>query len=109
MFVFHNSSKDSMNDILATKYTNYVTEDVDYPILKGFLMHGYMPAPRGTRSSELQATTVKKRVEDETAPRKHFVMKRFQNIPGKFQLPTANSVGSPLPKKGKESTSPTKY
>jgi len=87
-------SKDSLADIIGTNYTNYCTEDVDYPILKGFVMHGYMPAPRGTKSSTLQAALVKQKMEAESTPKEHFTMKRFQNIPGKLNLGLKSPVVS---------------
>ena len=69
-------------DIIQTQYTNYSTEDADYPVLKGFVMHGYMPKPRHTRSSAMLLEH--KKQEQEVKERKKFCMKRFQNIPSNF-------------------------
>jgi hypothetical protein len=71
-------------EIIQTSHTNYSTEDADYPVLKGFVMHGYMPKPRHTRSSALLLDTKMKAMNDEGAPKKGFCMKRFKNIPSNF-------------------------
>jgi hypothetical protein len=71
-------------EIIQTKFTNYSTEDADYPVLKGFVMHGYMPKPRPTRSSEL-LDTFKKSQSEASLEKKNFCMKRFQNISSNFE------------------------
>jgi hypothetical protein len=74
---------DLFKEIIQTSYTNYSTEDADYPVLKGFVMHGYMPKPRHTKSSAMLADANKKNKESQQ-PKKNFCMKRFQNIPSNF-------------------------
>jgi hypothetical protein len=69
-------------DIIQTSHTNYSTEDADYPVLKGFVMHGYMPKPRHTRSSAMLLAAKQK--SQEAGTKKNFCMKRFQNIPSNF-------------------------
>ena len=75
--------------IIQTENTNYSTEDADYPVLKGFVMHGYMPKPRHTRSSALLLEAKQKQPKSP----KNFCMKRFQNVPSHFsQLRKAESM-----------------
>ena len=50
-------------------------------------MHGFMPAPTSTRSSELLGKHIREKQAKANAPEKRFTMKRFQNIPGTFKLP----------------------
>ena len=79
-------SEDPFADIIQSKGTNFANDDADYPVLKGFVMHGYMPKPRATRSSAMAATHVTKKKEEEGKAARKFCMKRFQNIPGAMQL-----------------------
>ena len=71
-------------DIMQTKFTDYSTEDADYPVLKGFVMHGYMPKPRDTKSSALLAKYIKQKEQDKEKQAKRFCMKRFQNVQSNF-------------------------
>lgn len=71
-------------DIMQTKFTDYSTEDSDYPVLKGFVMHGYMPKPRDTRSSAMLAKYIKQKEQDKEKKAKRFCMKRFQNVQSNF-------------------------
>lgn len=74
------SGPENVKTLIEATYTNYNTDDTDYPVLKGFVMHGFMPPPQTTRSSELLTSSIKQKMEDENKPRKHFVMKRFRNV-----------------------------
>ena len=57
------SGDTSMKNIIESKWTNYNTDDTDYPVLKGFVMHGFMPPPVSTRSSELLSASIRKKME----------------------------------------------
>ena len=70
--------------IIQAKDTNYSTEDADYPVLKGFVMHGYMPKPRATRSSNLLAQHKQNEQEKSHLAKKNFCMKRFQKVESNF-------------------------
>jgi len=78
---------ENVKNLIEGCFTNYNTDDTDYPVLKGFVMHGFMPAPVSTKSSELLQRHIKAKQEKASAPEKRFVMKRFQNIPPTFKLP----------------------
>jgi len=78
---------ENVKNLIEASYTNYNTDDTDYPVLKGFVMHGFMPPPQTTRSSDLLQNYIREKQRKEKEPKKHFVMKRFQNIPGTFKLP----------------------
>ena len=69
-----------MKCLIEANYTNFNTDDADYPVLKGFVMHGFMPPPKTTKAADLLSASVRQRIEDENKPRKHFVMKRFKNV-----------------------------
>lgn len=78
---------ENVKNLIEGSFTNYNTDDTDYPVLKGFVMHGFMPPPSTTRSSELLSAHIRDKQAKKDAPDKRFVMKRFQNIPPTFKLP----------------------
>ena len=69
-----------MKNLVEAKWTNFNTEDTDYPVLKGFIMHGFMPPPMPTKSSMLFKDSIQTKKEKEQQPPKRFTMKRFQNV-----------------------------
>jgi hypothetical protein len=69
-----------MKNLIEASYTNYNTDDTDYPVLKGFVMHGFMPPPQTTKASQLLQASIKDKREKANEPPKRFTMKRFQNV-----------------------------
>mmetsp|Transcript_70596 Transcript_70596/g.147026 ORF Transcript_70596/g.147026 Transcript_70596/m.147026 type:complete len:223 (-) Transcript_70596:47-715(-) len=76
-------SEDPINNILQGRYTNFANEDTDYPSVVSIKKVGFMPSPKPTIASQSQALA-RERKEEQEKP-KHFIMKRFQNIKGKFE------------------------
>lgn len=72
-----------MSSILQGRYTDFTNEDADYPSVVSIKKVGFMPAPRPTIASQSQSVA-RTRKEEKEKP-SHFVMKRFQNIKGKFE------------------------
>lgn len=75
-------SKESMENIIGAKYTNYSNEDADYPVVNSIKKTGFMPTPRPTIASKAGGLA-RVKAEEAAAP-KHFTMKKFQNVPGTF-------------------------
>jgi hypothetical protein len=69
-----------VKNLIEAKWTNFNTDDTDYPVLKGFVMHGFMPPPMPTKSSILFKESIQTKKEKEQQPPKRFTMKRFQNV-----------------------------
>lgn len=99
------SSEDPMGNILQGRYTDFTNEDADYPSVVSIKKVGFMPAPRPTIASQSQSVARQRKEEKvctvdctryctqlnfslpmfaQEKP-KHFIMKRFQNVKGKFQ------------------------
>jgi len=76
---------ESMDSILQAKYTNFANDDADYPQIVSIQKTGFMPTPKPTIASQ-SVTLARERAAEKSQP-KHFIMKRFQNIPGTFTLP----------------------
>lgn len=72
-----------MANILQGRYTDFTNEDADYPSVVSIKKVGFMPSPRATVASQSQSIA-RQRKEEKEKP-KHFIMKRFQNVKGKFQ------------------------
>ena len=53
-----------MDKLIQTKYTNYTTEDTDYPVITTIHKKGDMPPPKPTIAS-LSVTIARKKVEDQ--------------------------------------------
>ena len=101
-----------MEEILQAKYTDFTNEDVDYPSVGSIKKTGYMPVPRPTiasqgmiearhRQEEVSVTCVSSQLlsihlispcvslclllNPSQHHKKHFIMKKFQNVKGTFQ------------------------
>jgi len=74
------SADENVKTLIEGSFTNYNTDDTDYPVLKGFVMHGFMPPPQTTKSSTLLQSSIRQKMEKANEPPKKFVMKRFQNV-----------------------------
>jgi len=85
---------ESMESLLQAKFTNFNNDDADYPQIESIKKTGFMPTPKPTIAS--QSITLAREKKAEQDQPKHFIMKRFQNIPGTFTLPNT--------KKGKKSS-----
>ena len=72
-----------MGSILQGRYTDFTNEDADYPSVVSIKKVGFMPSPRPTIASQSQSVA-RTRKEEKEKP-KHFIMKRFQNVKGKFE------------------------
>ena len=71
-----------MTDIVQAKYTNFATDDQDYPNTSVIAKFGLMPKPRSTIASESVAMAREQQKAKEHATKKKFVMTKFQNIEG---------------------------
>lgn len=78
-------STDPFSDIVQAKYTNFAAEDSDYPNVSTIAKKGSHPKPKATIASASQSI-VRERLANQES-KKHFCMKRFQNVKGTFQLP----------------------
>ena len=86
-------SEDPFSDIVQGKFTNFKSEDADYPNISTVTKKGSFPRPRATIASESQVLARQQRESKNV--KKHFVMKRFQGIPGTFKLPNNEVPGIP--------------
>jgi hypothetical protein len=78
-------AEEKFGDILGAKFTNFSTEDADYPDVSTVTKKGKLPKPRTTNASD---GVIKARMAaKEKQERPHFVMKRFQKVKGTFHLP----------------------
>jgi hypothetical protein len=81
-----------MANIIQAKYTSFAYDDQDYPSLRGLVDKSAMPHPRQTKASTNSRSG---KPGNQTSaggkttgkPESHFIMKKFQNIPGKLNLP----------------------
>ncbi|CAE7707973.1 unnamed protein product, partial [Symbiodinium microadriaticum] len=84
---------ETMGNIIQAKYTSFANYDQDYPSLDGLVDRSAMPAPRQTKAStsaagRAAATKSGANSTQSTGRRDiHFTMKKFQNVPGKLNLP----------------------
>jgi len=75
-------AEEPLTDIIQGKYTNFATDDQDYPNVSVIAKLGLMPKPKPTIASESIAMAREKQRVKETMTKKKFVMKKFQNIKG---------------------------
>ena len=75
-------AEEPLTDIIQGKYTNFATDDQDYPNVSVIANLGLMPKPKSTIASESIAMAREKQHLKETMTKKKFVMKKFQNIKG---------------------------
>mmetsp|Transcript_8174 Transcript_8174/g.12208 ORF Transcript_8174/g.12208 Transcript_8174/m.12208 type:complete len:215 (+) Transcript_8174:85-729(+) len=80
---------ESMEALIQAKYTNFSNYDADYPSLDGLVDKSALPLPRSTRASTMVESKTKSANKEE--PKKPFTMKKFQNIPGKLNLPKSSA------------------
>ena len=87
----------SMDSIVKGSFGNDEVGDADYPNIGHIKQTGQMPRPRATLASEgVAAARVEAAAEKN---KKHFCMKKFQNVKGKLNLnlsPSSSPVGSPV-------------
>ena len=77
-------AEERFGDILGAKFTNFDTDDCDYPDVSTVTKKGFMPKPKPTIASN---GVIKAREnKEEKSHSKHFIMKRFQNIPSNFKI-----------------------
>lgn len=83
-----------LGELIAGKFTNYGGDDVDYPDLSHISCRSGLPLPRDTRATHMQRELVRSRMESDSAKvsglggkEHHFTMKRFQNVPGRLDIP----------------------
>lgn len=74
-----------MHDIVQTKYTNYSTEDADYPDTSNIMKLSSFPKPIATKSSAALIESRRKEKEQAALAHKPFCMKKFQGITSTFQ------------------------
>lgn len=79
-------AEETVEQLVQAKYTNFANDDVDYPSTAGLSNKSTRIAPRGTRASELQSSARKGLESKEEKKKSGFIMKKFQNIPGKLNL-----------------------
>ena len=88
-----------MDQIMQAKFTNFDHDDMDYPVTTSQHTSTSLPKPKPTRASEFVKEvnrTKKEQLEKpHDATEKHFIMKKFQNVPGKLHLPRGSGKKSP--------------
>lgn len=88
---------ENVGSLVRGKYTNFENDDADYPHIDGLVDKGAIPAPKGTKTSIMQADINKRKAaklagkSTDSPPKSHFTMKKFQNVPGKLNLPRSSS------------------
>jgi hypothetical protein len=80
-----------VGDLVQGKFTHFENDDPDYPNLEGLVVHNHSVMPRATKASQGWATIARKKAEQNRPELDQFVMKKFQNVPGKLNLPQRNS------------------
>lgn len=88
------SANESMAELIQAKFTNFTNYDTDYPSMAGLVDKSALPLPKSTRSSTLVAEKSRNDSQKDAEPEKRFVMKKFQNVPGKLNLPKPGSKES---------------
>jgi hypothetical protein len=76
-----------MEELIQGKYTNFQHYDADYPSMAGLVDKSALPLPKSTRASTMVAEKSRSDQCKDTMKEKRFVMKKFQNVPGKLNLP----------------------
>ena len=76
-----------MEEIIQAKFTNFTNYDADYPSMSGLVDKSALPLPKSTRASTMVAEKSRNDQSKDTLKEKRFVMKKFQNVPGKLNLP----------------------
>lgn len=76
-------AEESFGEIIQAKYTNFASEDADYPTITTIKKTGFMPEPKPTKASLAVSIAREGREEAQKATTKKFCMKKFQNIPGR--------------------------
>jgi hypothetical protein len=76
-----------MEEIIQAKFTNFHNYDNDYPSMSGLIDKSALPLPKSTRASTMVAEKSRTDQNKDTQGEKRFVMKKFQNVPGKLNLP----------------------
>lgn len=84
---------ETIEDLVQAKYTNFANDDADYPNLVGQSEKNTRIAPRSTRASEMQSSARKaSSLKEEKKKENGFVMKKFQNVPGKINFNNKASI-----------------
>jgi hypothetical protein len=66
---------------MQAKYTNFTTDDRDYPDVKGTILKSAFPKPQSTIASESVAKA--RKAKEDKVMDSEFTMRRFKNIPAK--------------------------
>jgi hypothetical protein len=74
----------SMDSIVRGDFSSKDGDDDDYPSIGHIKKVGGMPQPRSTKASE--GVVLARQESNEEKNKKHFCMKKFQNIKGKLNL-----------------------
>lgn len=85
------SANETMGDLIQAKFTNFQNYDADYPSMSGLVDKSALPLPKSTRASTMVAEKSRNDQTQKSIPEKRFVMKKFQNVPGKLNLPKPGS------------------
>lgn len=80
-------ANEKMADIVGASFTNFNTEDADYPDVSSVSKKGNIPPAKSTKASD--GIIIAREKSKAKIEKKHFVMKRFQNVKGSFRLPSA--------------------
>lgn len=84
-------AEESIDDLVQARFTNFGNDDTDYPNMSGLTNNRTRIAPRGTRASEMQSSSRKELASKEEKKKSGgFIMKKFQNVPGKLNLKSTN-------------------
>ncbi len=81
--MFFCSAEERMDELLQAKYTDFANEDTDYPSVTSIKKTGFMPIPKPTIAS--QSVILARQKAEEQTHKKHFTMKKFQNVKGTFE------------------------
>mmetsp|Transcript_13902 Transcript_13902/g.23040 ORF Transcript_13902/g.23040 Transcript_13902/m.23040 type:complete len:212 (-) Transcript_13902:331-966(-) len=79
-------AEETVEQLVQAKYTNFSNDDTDYPNVVGLSGKSTRIAPRPTRASEMQSSSRKELESKEGNKKNEFIMKKFQNVPGKLNL-----------------------
>mmetsp|Transcript_23286 Transcript_23286/g.22441 ORF Transcript_23286/g.22441 Transcript_23286/m.22441 type:complete len:234 (+) Transcript_23286:182-883(+) len=75
-------AQEPIDAIVQAKYTNFATDDQDYPNTAVIATKGLMPRPRPTIASASVALARDTAKEKEMNIKKRFTMRKFQNVEG---------------------------
>eukprot|EP00604_Paraphysomonas_vestita_P002555 CAMPEP_0174818386 /NCGR_PEP_ID=MMETSP1107-20130205/1049_1 /TAXON_ID=36770 /ORGANISM="Paraphysomonas vestita, Strain GFlagA" /LENGTH=207 /DNA_ID=CAMNT_0016030145 /DNA_START=107 /DNA_END=730 /DNA_ORIENTATION=- len=95
-------ANETMGDLIQARFTNFQNYDADYPSMTGLVDKSALPLPKSTRASTLVAEKSRTDQNKDSNPEKRFIMKKFQNVPGKLNLPKPGSGSGTVKEQSKE-------